>query len=42
MRLFSSTDAGFATIDKGKTWYTDYVAIRELDLDSSSDASVQQ
>ncbi|KAF4237540.1 hypothetical protein CNMCM6805_006871 [Aspergillus fumigatiaffinis] len=42
MGLFSSTDAGFATIDNGKTWYTDYVAIREVDMDSSSDASVQQ
>ncbi|GAQ05221.1 hypothetical protein ALT_2542 [Aspergillus lentulus] len=42
MGLFSCTDAGFATIDNGKTWYTDYIAIQEVDLDSSSDASVQQ
>lgn len=42
MALFSCTDAGFATTDNGRTWYTDYIAIQEIDFDSSSDASVQE
>ncbi|GFG23522.1 hypothetical protein IFM61606_03405 [Aspergillus udagawae] len=42
MALYSSTDAGFATTDNGKTWYTDYIATQEIDFDSSSDASVQE
>jgi hypothetical protein len=41
MALYSCTDAGFATTDNGKTWYTDYIATQEIDFDSSSDASVQ-
>ncbi|EAL86430.2 hypothetical protein KXV74_001835 [Aspergillus fumigatus] len=42
MALFSCTDAGFATTDNGRTWYTDYIAIQEIAFDSSSDASVQE